>query len=418
MEILRELGKIVSILFFLCYFYQLVYIFVPLLKKERPHRDETLHRYAVLIAARNESAVIGGLIGSLKAQDYPEELVTIFVVADNCTDDTALVARRAGAVVYERFDNKKVGKGYALDFLLRRIRRDHGSGAFDGFFVFDADNILSRDYITQMNRTFSDGYRIVTSRRNSKNFGDNWVSAGYALWFLRESEFLNRPRMLLGTSAAVSGTGFMFSSGLIDECGGWNFFLLTEDIEFTVYNVLRGEKIGYCRDAVFYDEQPTRFSQSWRQRLRWAKGYLQVFSRYGGRLVGGAAVKPSFSCFDMAMAIMPAIVLAMAGSVINLVSFILAVAGGGAILTGLAGIFSSLVFTYVFMFVIGAITTVSQWRDIHTTTAKKILYTFTFPVFMPTYIPISIAALFARVEWRPIEHSVNVSLKDIERRAA
>ena len=77
--------------------------------------------------------------------------------------------------------------------------------------------------------------------------------------------------MLLGSSCAVSGTGFLFSREVLEQCGGWKFYLLTEDIEFSVVNILRGEKIGYCKDAVVYDEQPESFRQSCRQRMRWAK---------------------------------------------------------------------------------------------------------------------------------------------------
>ena len=135
-----------------------------------------LHRYAVLISARNEQNVIGHLLDSINAQDYPKNLVTVFVVADNCTDDTARVAREHGAVVYERFNRVKVGKGYALNELLGHIEQDYGR-VFDAFMVFDADNLLEPNYITEMNRTFSDGYEIITSYRNSKNYADNWVSS-------------------------------------------------------------------------------------------------------------------------------------------------------------------------------------------------------------------------------------------------
>ena len=74
---------------------------------------------------------------------------------------------------------------------------------------------------------------------------------------------------------------------ILEKCGGWPFHLLTEDIEFTVHNIIRGEKIGFCKNAVLYDEQPVLFSQSWRQRMRWAKGYLQVFGKYGTDLIKG-----------------------------------------------------------------------------------------------------------------------------------
>ena len=104
---------------------------------------------------------------------------------------------------------------------MERIDELYPQHPFEGYFVFDADNVLEESYIEEMDRTFSDGYEVVTSYRNSKNYGDNWISAGYALWFLRESQFLNRCRMRLGTSAAVSGTGFLSPAGHRPSRGGW-----------------------------------------------------------------------------------------------------------------------------------------------------------------------------------------------------
>lgn len=306
METLKTINFIIAVIFFVCYTYQFLYIPVPWLRKEKPHGPAKANRYAVLICARNEQRVIGDLIASLRGQTYDQSLLSIFVLADNCTDDTAMVARVAGAHVYERFNQVRVGKGYALQELLEHLEQDYPRG-FDGYFVFDADNILAPNYVEAMNRTFSDGHEIITSFRNSKNYGDNWISAGYALWFLRESRYLNHARFLLGTSCAVSGTGFLFSRQVLEETGPWPFHLLTEDIQFSVDQVTRGRKIAFCPDAVLYDEQPTTFRQSWNQRLRWSKGYLQVFRGYGAKLLRGAA-GGSFSCYDMAAAIMPAFV--------------------------------------------------------------------------------------------------------------
>ncbi|MBQ3404085.1 MAG: glycosyltransferase family 2 protein [Oscillospiraceae bacterium] len=415
MDTLKLINTTIAVVFFVCYAYQFFYIPIPHLKAPPPHSPAKANRYAVCICARNEEAVITDLIDSLKAQTYDPRLFSVFVIADNCTDSTAEKARRAGAIVYERENKKHVGKGYALECLLDHINRDC-PGAFDGYFVFDADNILEPDYIEQMNRSFSDGYDIVTSYRNSKNYGDNWISAGYALWFLRESRYLNNARMLLNTSCAVSGTGFVFSQRILDSTGGWHFHLLTEDIEFSVHHILRGVKIGFCPEAVLYDEQPVLFSQSWRQRMRWAKGYLQVFQRYGADLVGGA-LRGSFSCFDMSMAIMPAIVLTVISLIANLSLALLGAAFGDDIMLVLQPFAQMLINTYLMIFVLGAITTVSEWNSIRACTQSKLLYMFTFPLFMLTYIPISLAALFVQVEWKPIEHRVSAAmLRAAERR--
>ena len=407
METLKTINFVIAVIFFVCYTYQFLYIPVPWLRKARPHGPAKDNRYAVLICARNEQRVIGDLIASLRGQTYSQGLLSIFVLADNCTDDTAMVARVAGANVYERFNQVQVGKGYALQELLEHLEQDYPQG-FDGYFVFDADNILAPDYVEAMNRTFSDGHDIVTSFRNSKNYGDNWISAGYALWFLRESRYLNGARNRLGSSAAVGGTGFLFSQRILDESHGWRFYLLTEDIEFSVYHILRGERIAICEDAVLYDEQPTDFRQSVRQRLRWAKGYIQVFRRYGADLLKGTA-RGSWSCFDMSMSILPAFILTALGLLANLTLTALGLMQGDGVWFALRSLLECMGSILATLLVLGGITVASEWRRIHAPAWKKIAFTLTFPLFMLTYLPISLAALFMKVEWKPIHHSVNLA---------
>ena len=412
MHTVKTINFIIMCLFFACYVYQFVYIPVAWLPKKKADLQAPMHRFAVLIAARNEEAVIGKLIDSIKAQSYPGDLVKIFVAADNCTDATAEATRSRGAEVYERYDAARRGKGYALDFLLKEIKR-RGHGRFDGYIVLDADNVLDRDFILRMNETFSAGHDIVTCYRSSKNYGDNWISAGYALWFLRESRYLNGARARLGSSCGVSGTGFLFSQAVLDaQGGGWPFHLLTEDIEFTIDNVTRGVKVGYCPGAIVYDEQPISFRQSWAQRLRWSRGYLQVFKKYGRALVSGI-FRGSFSCYDMAMSIMPAAVLTGLSIVVNL---------GAALINilyyhewGVLGVsaLQSLMNLYLTLFVIGAITTVTERKSIHCTTAKKILYVFTFPLFMLSYVPIVIQSLFVTPEWTHIDHTRTLDVQQI-----
>lgn len=384
-----------------------------------PQAPAKLHKYAAVIAARNEQAVIGELIRSIRNQNYPAELLDVFVVADNCTDATAEVAEAAGAIVYTRADRQSVGKGYALSYIFHIIEYCYSDRNYEGFFIFDADNLLDENYVAEMNKVFDSGYRVLTSYRNSKNYSSNWISAGYALWFLREAAFLNHPRMLLGTSCAVSGTGFLVSSEVIRENGGWTHHLLTEDIEFSVDRVIRGETIGYCPNAVLYDEQPSTFAQSWHQRLRWAKGFYQVFRSYGGRLFKSLLLSKShrFSLYDILMTVMPSMLIFLLGVVVNssLLTYGL-LAGKRLIVANTAlAVARSLCNYYLTLFVVGLLTVAAEWRRIACPAHKKILYLFTFPVFILTYIPISIVALFRHVEWKPIVHNYSVSLSDLRR---
>ena len=405
MHTLSLINNLITVIFTVCYAYQFVYIAVSLFRRKKPPKKTIPgHRFAVMICARNEETVIADLIESIKTQTYPADKISIFIMADNCTDHTAEIARAHGAKVYTRFDKEHVGKGYALEALMCHLSEDYTDG-FDGYFVFDSDNLLEPDYIEQMNNTFSEGHDLITGYRNSKNYGSNWISAGYALWFLRESKYLNYARDLLGTSCAISGTGFFFSRRIAEKMGCWPFHMLTEDIEFSVKQIVDGEKIAFCKDAVLYDEQPVTFRQSWQQRMRWSRGYLQVLRGYFGGLMRGI-FHGSFSCFDMGMTIMPAFFLSILSVLCNISLGIWGALIGDDILIAVQSIGRLLGNMYFILFAIGAITTVTEWRFIRTTAKKKFLYTLTFPLFMFTYVPISIASLFCKTKWKPIKHSV------------
>ena len=412
MDWIVTLNTCIGILFTLCYAYQLFYIIYALIVPPRKYgpTDQT-NRYAVMISARNEEKVIGYLLQSIKACDYPAELVDVYVIADNCTDRTAQIAAENGATVLERFNQKLVGKGYALNELYSYITDLRGTEYYDGFFVFDADNLLDKHYITEMDKSFSAGNRVLTSYRNSKNYGTNWLSSGYALWFLREATYLNNPRSLLGTSCAISGTGFLIHRDILNRQAGWKHFLLTEDIEFSVDNVLQGEKIGYCHTAMLYDEQPSTFKVAWRQRLRWSKGFLQVMQNYGGSLFKQSI--RNFSAFDMLMTIAPAFVITLVAMIVNLSALVYAFICNTAFI-GI--IVNSLVYTilsaYLLLFVVGTVTGITEWKNIRCSSFRKVLSFFTFPLFMMTYIPISVQALFTKVEWKPIEHNVAISMDE------
>ncbi|OZG50218.1 glycosyltransferase family 2 protein [Bombiscardovia coagulans] len=361
-------------------------------------------RFAVLISARNEEAVIGGLIDSIQSQTYPYELVDIWLVADNCTDNTAQLARSKGCHVVERNNKDLIGKGYALTYLLDHIISSGDGKVYDAFFVFDADNRLDKHYIEEMNKAFQSGFKILTSYRNSVNFSDNWVSSGSALWFIRESRFLNSSRMAFGSSCHVGGTGFMFSREVMERNNGWKFHLLTEDMEFTIDSILHGDRIGYCGTAMLYDEQPVTFQQSWRQRLRWSKGFLQVFRYYGPFLIRRAIQERDFSAVDLTILVCPLTVLAgvrflfgvlfAAFGFVNWSSQINALVNG--IVLGIAGLLA--------MMGLAALTVVTERNKIGASNKELFAYCLAFPIFMLSYVPISFQAIFSNPGWKPIEH--------------
>lgn len=425
MKTINTINSILYIALTVLYFYQFIYIVIALIgdkKKKLEHYEaKKLHKFAFIIAARNEQAVIGNLINSIKQQNYPAELIDVIVVADNCTDDTAQIAREHGAVCYERFNNMLVGKGYALDYCFNKIVEQFGDyTAYDGYFIFDADNVIDKNYVKEMNKVFDRGYNVITSYRNSKNYDTNWITSGYSLWFIREAKYLNNPRMMLKTSCAVSGTGFLVNSSIIKKNNGWKFNLLTEDIQFSVVNILEGEKIGYCENAMFYDEQPTTFKQSWNQRMRWSKGFYQVMFRYGRELIAMMFKKREMfvSCYDMFMTLAPATLLSIGCILLNLIFLAYGATDVHMLRRILPGTLGSIAFAgvnfYLLMFSIGFITLVTEWNKILAPANKKIKSLFTFPLFMITYVPISLVALVKKVEWKPIAHSISKSVEEIE----
>ena len=274
-NIYNILGVFLSVIVIHKAFYFVIGMFFT--RKFKPAKKQ--YKYAIMIAARNEKYVIGNLIDSINKQDYPKDKITIFVVADNCDDNTAEIARSKGAICYERFDPDHRTKGYALEFLVDRIKENYGIESFDGYFIFDADNLLKCNYITKMNDAFDSGEKIITSYRNTKNFDENWIASTYALHWIRSIRTNHRARSVLRLATNIQGTGFLFHNEIIRD--GWHYTSLTEDRALTADAVAQGYRISYQDEAEFFDEQPINLKVALRQRLRWSKGHLQAFAESG-----------------------------------------------------------------------------------------------------------------------------------------
>ena len=309
------LNFIIGLFFTVAYAYQIVYMVYVWIRGEVQLADaKKKHTYAFVIAAHNEEMVIGNLVRSIMQQKYDGE-IGCFVVADNCTDSTAEEARKAGAVAWERNDLVRKGKSWALDYAFGKILDEFGD-KYEGFFVMDADNIISPTYVEVMNKAFDAGYLVCTSYRNSKNFDSSWISSAYATWFLREARYLNNARMMLGTSCAISGSGWLVAASIVRGMHGWRFHTLTEDIQFSTFCCAHGIQIGFA-PAEFFDEQPVTFKASWIQRMRWTKGFYQVFFSYNKNLLHGIVRDHRFASYDMLMTIAPAMLLTLLSVLVN-----------------------------------------------------------------------------------------------------
>lgn len=429
MNVVLLISTIFSLTMTILFSYKIILGLIGLCAKKKFPEAKKDHYFAVLIAGRNEEKVVGQLIHSIREQNYNKDLIKIFVVADNCTDNTAQVARDAGncgggnsqVKVFERFNNEQIGKGYAIDYLLEQIENTEADyEKFDAYLVFDADNLLDKNYIFEMNKVLDAGYDVSTSYRNSKNFNTNWISATTAMGFLRECRFIHTPRAILGSSTFISGTGFMVSTKILNTKTGWKYTTMTEDIEFSTHQIAKGSKITYCDDAIFYDEQPTTFKASWNQRMRWQKGFYQCFAKYFLLLFSSLFSSHWFASYEMMLMIFPfsitsllmgafCYVYAFIHSILTSLNFVQSV-----FMDMLIGGLSFAVIAYVLIFIYGLLILITERKRVKATFWQKIWYSLMFPIFLFTYIPISVVCLFKKVKWKQIPHIDSRTIADIE----
>ena len=422
-EFLWDLSNWLIALLGALYAYRTIYILIGVFTTRKFPKAQKQHKYAMLIAARNEEAVIGNLIDSIAKQDYPSHLITTFVVADNCTDNTAETARKHGAVCYERFDSQNCTKGFALKFLLEHIREDYGIESFEGYLIFDADNLLKRNYIQAMNDAFDTGEKIITSYRNTKNFDANFISAGYALHWMRTTRFESRARSVLGISTRLQGCGYLVASDLLKD--GWPHTSLTEDRAFAIDAVSRGIHISYQHEAEFYDEQPTNLSIVWRQRLRWSKGNLLAFLEYGKGLISGMihrkSLRKKFDCFDMFMVAMPyglvMLPLKFLKVTLVLIGFILAGTLATQWPTAVLQVLEFMIFEHFGVIPIGLFLFFTERKRMPKISLwKKLYFSLTFPFFSIIGDITLLSCVFRKVTWQPIPHDASIRIEEIEDR--
>ncbi len=430
MDILNTVIKVITTAVTVFTAFQFVYIFIGAFSPKVTYKkSKKQYRYGVVICARNEEKVIGKLIESIKNQTYPADKITVFVCADSCTDGTAEICRQLGCVVYERFnsDPAKARKGYAMEFLFDNILVNYDINYFDGFAFFDADNVLAPTWFEKMNDAFATDAAVVTTYRNIKNFDTNFVSAAYGIHFCRSSMQFHRTRCRLGTSTHIAGTGYVIKSRLLKD--GWHYTELTEDAEFTQNTLNAGERIIFCEDAEFFDEQPTKFRIMFRQRMRWAKGGLFVFLKNGWRRLRaiftqkGAAKK--WTNYDLFWYNFPGgLFAALLSGIAAVAGLIVGILAGTAVSDAIADVSSWDFYktillaaggAYFYYTVQAAAVMIRERRHIHCPRGKKVLYVFTFFWFDIINLPINIVALLQRVRWKPIPHDKALDYSQIVR---
>jgi cellulose synthase/poly-beta-1,6-N-acetylglucosamine synthase-like glycosyltransferase len=403
------LSIITQIMFFTFFSLHVVYFVVGVLTKPQLFTTQKhKRRYDFLIVARNEEKVIGDLIDSIHQQQYPKDLIRIFVLADNCTDKTASIAKAHRAITFINQIPNHLGKGMALKKLIAHRNEYPGTKSDAGFF-FDADNIIDKEFTLRMNDAYQGDDTILIGYRGSKNFASSATSMGSSIIFFREGHFLHHARNRLGFSTHINGTGFMLSNSIITS-EPWEAFSLIEDVEFTILQLIKERKVIFVRQAKFYDEQPISSVVSFKQRLRWIKGGIQIFFLHAGKLLKSMMKKFRFAKVDLLIWITPfpsvIVILSLINLVLTQVSFIINSSSFSMM---------SLMPTYQWfgqylgaIFLIGAMTVVASWNEVDAKPSQKIWAMITFPFYSLSFLPLFIIAPLTMftLKWYKTPHSV------------
>ena len=409
MEYLYMLQQALVWIITIYWLYQLMVSICSLVKlKDKPIIEEKNNKFMAIIPAHNEEIVVGNLIASLQKQNYPKDLYDIYVIADNCTDNTAEVARKAGAIVYERFDEEHKTKGYALDWFLKQKIEENAP--YDAFCIFDADNIVDVDFLKNMNKKLCQGEEVVQGYRDIKNPTDSWVSAGYAIFYWTMNRFYHLARYNLGLSPLINGTGFMVKFDLVKPTNGFDTVTLTEDIEFSLKTIISGKKLGWATDAIVYDEQPVGFKQSWSQRSRWTVGHIQCIGRYTKDLALAVKEHKTLMNFDGLLYIVGSIPMFIISLLLVATNFFMY---AGDAMTGSELIYNILMYlipTFLAPVATAVLIMLLDKRPIKPMLKGLLCY----PMFIGSWLLINFKCLFKReTTWEKINHVRSIKIAEV-----
>lgn len=401
----KTIFLIISIFSGLYLGYFLIFALGIFKKRKRKFINRDKNNFAVIIAARNEEEVIANLVDSLKKQNYPSENYKVYVIINNCTDNTESVAKQAGASIINCTCNVK-SKGEVLKYTFEELKSDD---SIDAYVIFDADNIVNKNFLNEMNNMLNQGYTVAQGFRDTKNLSDNWLSSSYAILYYLQSVFINKARYNLGKSSFLNGTGFMVKKEVIDKYG-FDPITLTEDIEFTAMCAVNGEKIAFAEKAITYDEQVTHLMDSLKQRKRWSIGTMQCLRGYGWTLIKKGIKEKRIECFDILLFYL-SLVFQVVTTITSFVTilFILFVFKKFDVFVSMH-LIVPIVF-YVIAVIFRMILIKSCGKSIKDNIGGILLFDF----FLITWAPVNFICLFKKdCNWEQIKHNRNIDADDLE----
>ncbi len=409
MKYLYVLQQAIIWIITIFWLYQLLISLCSLVKlKDKPMIEEKENRFMAIIPAHNEEAVVKNLIESLKNQNYPKDKYDIYVIADNCTDMTKKIAEDAGAIVYERrsqMDERT--KGHALQWFLRQKIKENAP--YDAFCVFDADNIVDKEFLKNMNKKLCQGEEVVQGYRDIKNPTDSWVSAGYAIFYWMMNRFYHLARYNIGLSPLLNGTGFMVKFDVVKP-KGWETKTLTEDIEFSLQRIISGKRLGWATDAIVYDEEPVGFKQSWSQRSRWTVGHIQCMGIYTKDLAKAVKEKKTIMNFDGLLYIIGSIPVFIITLILLTINFIFYITNNYTGLDLILSYVRYLVPTFLLPIGTALLIMILDKKPIKPMIKGLLCY----PLFLGSWLLINFKCLFKRdIKWEKIEHVRDIKINEV-----
>lgn len=239
-----------------------------------PH--DRINRFVFLVPAHNEEQLLPKLLKNLGQLDYPQASYAVHVVADNCTDRTAEIARRSGAVVHERIDATQIGKGYALQWLLEQLK--DSQAAFEAAVILDADSLVSLNFLSVMNAHLNHGERVMQAYYAVLDPVRSWAVSLRAAALAVVHYLRPQGRTVLGGSVGLKGNGMVFDLSLLQDYR-WSASI-TEDIDYHMSLLLAGERVAFAPDAIVWAEMPASLRDSTTQNVRWEQGRLEMARHY------------------------------------------------------------------------------------------------------------------------------------------
>lgn len=402
LKILFLIISSLSLLYMLYFVITAMGLFVK--KKDSNSNSDKKNKFAILIAARNEEAVIKNLIISLNKQNYPLDKYEIIVIINNCVDNTKMIVQDLGVNVIEcKEEVRSKGDVLKYTFYILKDRSD-----IDAYVIFDADNVVHRNFLLEMNKAINCGYSFAQGFRDTKNIYDNWLSSSYALLYYIQSLFINKSRYNLGRSAFLNGTGFMVKKSVIDKYG-FNPVTLTEDIELTAFCALNGEKIAFVEKAITYDEQVTSFKVSLNQRKRWSFGTIQCLKTYCLPLLKTGIRNGSIDCFDVILFYL-SVIFQVVTFFMSVGYFIYFAISFDNMIEFLIVVFSC----FLILYIVGVIFRLILFRKNKKSIKDSLGGIFLFDLFLFSWGIVSFISLFKKdVSWDQIKHNRNVNFNDL-----